>query len=101
MGRICQLKRARRGGGLFGLWLEPASTSVAETDVVVEQAVQGFGAFGQLGEVAFQRFGERVEQASNVTRSRPEAQRGVIARNVSHIGYLTYRLESGLHDCLL
>ena len=31
--------------------------------MVVEQAVQGFGAFGQLDEVAFEGFGERVEQA--------------------------------------
>ncbi len=34
--------------------------------MVVEQAVEGFRAAGEFGEVAFQRFGERIEEAPDV-----------------------------------
>ncbi len=37
-----------------------------KTDVVVEQAVESFRAAGEFGEVAFQRFGERIEEAPDV-----------------------------------
>ncbi len=37
-----------------------------ESDVVVEQAVERFRAAGEFGEIAFQRFGERIEQAPDV-----------------------------------
>lgn len=42
--------------------------SRGQADVSVEQSVEGFGAFGQFGEVSvFQGLGERVEQAPDVT----------------------------------
>ena len=50
-------------GGLFGLRVRSFTASSTQADVVIKETVQGFGAFGQLGEVAFQRFGARVEQA--------------------------------------
>ena len=37
-----------------------------ESDVVVEQAVESFRAAGEFGEVAFQRLGERIEEAPDV-----------------------------------
>ena len=37
-----------------------------EPDVVVEQAVESFRAAGEFGEVALQRFSERIEEAPDV-----------------------------------
>jgi hypothetical protein len=37
-----------------------------EPDVGVEQAVEGFRAAGEFGEVAFERFGERIEEAPHI-----------------------------------
>lgn len=37
-----------------------------EPDVGVEQAVEGFRSAGEFDEVAFERFGERIEQAPHV-----------------------------------
>ncbi len=58
-----QLKKSPPGGRTLLPAAPPNTASGAKADVVIEQAVQGFGAFGQLDEVAFQGFGEGVEQA--------------------------------------
>ncbi len=58
----------------------------AQTNVVIEEAVQGFGAFGQLDEVAFQGFGERVEQAPH--RAFPERVMARVTPLLQHVRQL-------------
>ena len=99
IGQDMPAKKSPPGWRTLCLQEHPATASGTQADVVVEQAVQGFGAFGQLGEVAFQSFGERVEQAPH--RALPERVVARVTPLLQHVRQLPCGADTdvqGAHD---